>query len=68
MSLFGAPSTPPPPSEIMPAPQITDPAIAESGEAERRAALLRRGRASTVSAGKEDLGLAAVQKKTLLGG
>jgi len=51
-------------------PQVTDTSAArKAAEAERKAALLRRGRSSTILAGQsETLGLPNTKKPTLLGG
>ena len=67
MSFFG--NSPPalPQAPAAPAPAVDDASARAAREAEIRANLLRRGRASTIAAGAGELGEAAVQKKTLLG-
>jgi hypothetical protein len=55
----------PPPSA--PPPTLEDPSVKASRDAELRANLLRRGRASTIVAGNTELTNASLNKKTLLG-
>lgn len=66
MSFFGN-STPALPAAPADPPALDDPSVRAAREAEFRANLLRRGRASTISAGAADLSDVGVQKKTLLG-
>jgi hypothetical protein len=65
---FETPEMPTIPESSMP--QATDTSAArKAAEAERKAALLRRGRSSTILAGQsETLGLPNTKKPTLLGG
>ena len=60
------PELPPlPPAAQLPG--VEDPAVKASAERERKAALLRKGRYSTILTSGMDLGAAPVQQKTLLG-
>lgn len=61
-------NTPTPPPQQPPLPTITDPAVTEAANNEKRAKLLRAGRASTILTDSGELGNPALQKKTLLGG
>jgi hypothetical protein len=59
-----APQLPPP---SPPPPTLEDPSVKAGRDAELRANLLRRGRASTIVAGNTELGEAQTTKKVLLG-
>lgn len=62
---FGSSSPSLPPET--PLPTITDPAIKEAADRERRAALLRKGRSSTLLTDQQTLGEPLLAKKSLLG-
>ena len=61
-------NTPTPAPETAALPTITDSSVTDAAAAEKRAALLRRGRASTILTDSGSLGDANIQKKTILGG
>jgi hypothetical protein len=64
---MGGSSAPALPPASAPPPTLEDPSVKTARDAELRANLLRRGRASTIVAGNTELGEAQVTKKTLLG-